>query len=225
LTGRFVALKRQGYNIGIISEESDAMNPKYLFWCCLVISVLASYPPRVSAQTVDDSGSKWTLELQMRSEASLIHDELGRYPCEVPGLFPNLGDFVSKSLVKMIDEERVLREMERRKEMEHRKEMKLQAKREEMMRRLEKEKKIIERISRLLEVDALTETGARLSKEGINLHRELINLLREVRLEERRLRFEEYYLEEHGQENMNHMEFPCEEMNRRREKMIRNKIR
>jgi hypothetical protein len=56
---------------------------------------------------VDDYGSKSALELQVRQETFWVCERLRRHQVEgIPLVFLNLGDFVTKSLTRIIAEER-----------------------------------------------------------------------------------------------------------------------
>src|SRR6202030_2752942 len=92
--------------------------------CCLVILISSIFPAKVPAQTVDDTGSKWRLELQMRSEASRIREDWRRSDGEVPTWeqirFRKLEEMKRRDLEKLEEVKRRVAELKRRLEMKPR---------------------------------------------------------------------------------------------------------
>ena len=98
------------------------MNATLICWCCLVILISSIFPAKVPAQTVEDTGSKWRLELQMRSEASRIREDWRRSNGEVPTWeqirFRKLEEMKRRDLEELEKVKRRVAELKRRLEME-----------------------------------------------------------------------------------------------------------
>jgi hypothetical protein len=73
------------------------MKAKCLFGFCVTASMVMASPGDLSAQTVDDSGSKRKLELEKRNEAERLRKSWLGGRTETPTLFPDLPNFKPQS--------------------------------------------------------------------------------------------------------------------------------